>query len=184
MLDRRGLLIANSQQSGELPSGYTRLNYLESTGTQYIDTETLVDEIDIIKLTVARMTGASNCLFGAAYMTQTDGCMLYLQNNNFEGRFGTSTWNRFCAFPYREFCDVIYKKNSLTHNGIEYQASGDLTIGRTSKPVLLFARNYPTEIKGKINLIPALDPNNRPCMYDTVSKQPFYNAGTGEFLYG
>ena len=34
-----------------------------------------------------------------------------------------------------------------------------------------------------LNLIPALDRNGTPCMYDTVSKQTFYNAGTGEFLY-
>ena len=34
-----------------------------------------------------------------------------------------------------------------------------------------------------LNLLSALDPNGRPCMYDTVSGQPFYNAGTGEFLY-
>lgn len=34
-----------------------------------------------------------------------------------------------------------------------------------------------------MNLIPALDRNGTPCMYDTVSKQTFYNAGTGEFLY-
>lgn len=31
--------------------------------------------------------------------------------------------------------------------------------------------------------IPALDPTGAPCMYDKVSKQPFYNAGTGDFLY-
>ena len=34
-----------------------------------------------------------------------------------------------------------------------------------------------------MNLIPALDRNGTPCMYDTVSKQNFYNAGTDEFLY-
>ena len=32
--------------------------------------------------------------------------------------------------------------------------------------------------------IPALDPNGKPCMWDTVTKQPFYNVGTGEFTYG
>ena len=32
-------------------------------------------------------------------------------------------------------------------------------------------------------LVPALDSSGRPCMYDTVSKQAFYNQGTGEFLY-
>ena len=33
------------------------------------------------------------------------------------------------------------------------------------------------------NLIPALDVSKKPCMYDTVTKQSFYNQGTGEFLY-
>lgn len=32
-------------------------------------------------------------------------------------------------------------------------------------------------------LRPALDPNGRPCMYDFVSKRPFYNDGAGEFIY-
>ena len=34
-----------------------------------------------------------------------------------------------------------------------------------------------------LNLIPALDRNGTPCMYDTVSKKTFYNERTGEFLY-
>ena len=34
------------------------------------------------------------------------------------------------------------------------------------------------------DFIPCLDNNNRPCMYDTVSKKTYYNQGTGEFLYG
>lgn len=31
--------------------------------------------------------------------------------------------------------------------------------------------------------IPALDPNGKPCLFDLVTKQPYYNLGTGEFLY-
>ena len=34
------------------------------------------------------------------------------------------------------------------------------------------------------NYVPCLDSDNKPCMYDTVSKKTFYNSGTGEFLYG
>ena len=34
-----------------------------------------------------------------------------------------------------------------------------------------------------MNLLPCLDKNGTPCMYDTISKQAFYNQGTGEFLY-
>ena len=34
------------------------------------------------------------------------------------------------------------------------------------------------------DLIPVLDENNRPCMYDQISGQYFYNQGSDEFLYG
>lgn len=36
------------------------------------------------------------------------------------------------------------------------------------------------------HFVPALDHNNRPCMFDTVSKKPFYNTATTgpDFLYG
>ena len=34
-----------------------------------------------------------------------------------------------------------------------------------------------------MNLIPALDPSGVPCMYDTVTKQPYYNQGTDKFGY-
>lgn len=38
---------------------------------------------------------------------------------------------------------------------------------------------------GKVvrDFVPAIDPNGRPCMYDLVTRQPFYNQGTGEFTY-
>ena len=34
------------------------------------------------------------------------------------------------------------------------------------------------------NFIPVLDKNGTPCMYDKVTGQFFYNAGTGNFIAG
>ena len=39
-------------------------------------------------------------------------------------------------------------------------------------------------ISDKFSLIPVLDFNNKPCLYDEVSGQFFYNQGTGEFTWG
>ena len=33
------------------------------------------------------------------------------------------------------------------------------------------------------DMIPCLDENGRPCFYDVISKQPFYNQGTEEFKW-
>lgn len=32
--------------------------------------------------------------------------------------------------------------------------------------------------------IPAISPDGTPCMYDTVTKKPFYNSGSGSFIVG
>ena len=32
--------------------------------------------------------------------------------------------------------------------------------------------------------IPVIDSTERPCLFDKVSRECYYNQGTGEFLYG
>ena len=49
--------------------------------------------------------------------------------------------------------------------------------------VLILGYGYPG-LQEEIDLIPVLDKNNIPCMFDKVTKQFFYNQGTGQFLYG
>lgn len=51
------------------------------------------------------------------------------------------------------------------------------------KTYLLIGRIYNCKIVGKANLIPALDPAGKPGMYDTITQQPFYKSGVGEFGY-
>ena len=36
---------------------------------------------------------------------------------------------------------------------------------------------------GEVDLIPALSPTGTPCMFDKVSKQPFFSDGADDFLY-
>lgn len=92
-----------------------------------------------------------------------------------------------------------YKNESIYLNGVEQTiakkskyANGRLGVAHN---VYIFGTNrsperryfkgkiYRFSVEGQINLIPALDRNGTPCMYDTVSKHTFYNKGTGDFLY-
>ncbi len=51
-----------------------------------------------------------------------------------------------------------------------------------------FANLYYTKIYDNDTLvrdyIPVIDSTSRPCLFDKVSKECYYNQGTGEFLYG
>lgn len=92
-----------------------------------------------------------------------------------------------------------YKNGTIYLDGIEQTiaknniyAPGSLGI---AKDVYLFGTNREEEkryfsgkiyrffVENQIDLIPALDKNGVPCMFDLISKSTFYNKGTGEFLY-
>ncbi len=45
-------------------------------------------------------------------------------------------------------------------------------------------RIYRFTIKGIIDLIPVLDKDGTPCMFDKVEQKFYYNAGTGDFIAG
>ena len=84
---------------------------------------------------------------------------------------------------------------------------GTTTIGNTAEPnqnIYLFAlhaewmnpqimdyckeRIYSTKIYDSDTLvrdyIPVIDSTSRPCLFDKVGKECYYNQGTGEFLWG
>ena len=94
---------------------------------------------------------------------------------------------------------VEYKNGNFYLNGIEQTIAknniyteGSLGI---AKDVYLFGTNrgvtkryfggkiYRFFVENQIDLVPALDNNGIPCMYDMISKKPFYNKRTGEFQY-
>ena len=45
-------------------------------------------------------------------------------------------------------------------------------------------KSFKEVVNNTISLIPVLDLSGRPCMFDEVSGQFFYNQGTGEFTWG
>ena len=92
-----------------------------------------------------------------------------------------------------------YKNDTFYLDGIEQTIaresqyiSGDLGIAQN---VYLFGTNRGTTkryfsgkiyrffVENQIDLIPTLDRNGIPCMFDLISKSTFYNQGTGTFGY-
>lgn len=217
MLDRRGLLIANSQQGGVLPQGYTQLNYLESTGTQYINTGYYPDaETTIIANCGSASTSDNVYLFGCNVNSNSNNYLLlafkatYRPQLRFNGARQAITGESYGLFD-GELHSVT---TSVAKHPLQTAYSLSLNIDDVAvhstvyvpaftcpHPLILFGFNNNGTIQPNANVligefaiadsgaevwhgIPCLDNNSIPCMYDTISKQTFYNAGTGEFLYG
>lgn len=94
---------------------------------------------------------------------------------------------------------IEYKNDTIYLDGVEQTiaksaqyAQGNFGI---ATDVYLFGTNrekekryfsgriYRFSVENQIDLVPALDRNGIPCMYDLIFRNTFYNAGTGEFLY-
>lgn len=190
---------------------FTKLQYIENDGNQYIMTGIYLSNNVLRCVTKARGTSTA--------IVYSDGFILsgfYNDTYGIGDIYGDSERNRW-AFYYGNnlnvYTNLYYTKN------IDYEL--DWTIGARDYNVIvdnnqeqgqksaisypnntqltMFARgtNSQYRFKGRIyymkiyvdavlvrDFIPVLDENNVPCMYDKVSKTYFYNAGRGQFLYG
>ena len=179
-------------EDGELPAGYQLCNYIESTGTQTINTGLTPVYGDEINVIAYRVSDENNILYASGTLTITSSGDLYC-------RYFTSTNRGAIAVPQEIFpCDAQYHHIMLSQDGFyadgnfaaalpgERAEAGNLIIfmGTTAGGAIRIKRFYITRDGAyTLNLIPALNRNGTPCMYDTVSKHTFYNAGTGNFLY-
>lgn len=189
----------------QLPNGYKRCEYLESTGTQYINTEYLMTD----------STGIWNI---AKLITDTDpvtvGCA---QNsiNIYPPRW--SYWNNNSYYAWGSANNMSIKGNKssfesslnylndkkailVTEPSTSYSYDlGSLTTFPTV-PLYIFGRNNNGTLsniwKGRIyrvkisegsevvrDYIPCLDGDGVPCMRDIIQGVDYRNNGSGNFLY-
>ena len=188
MLRRRAMY-----RGGELPAGYQLCNYLESTGTQTINTGLTPVYGDEINVLAYRTSNANSMFYASGTLTVTS------SPNELYCRYFTSTNNDATIILSKRFpADAQYHHIMISQDGFyadgnfvtelpgERAKASTLIIfrGTSSYGKLRIKRFYITRDGAyTLNLIPALDRNGTPCMYDTVSKKTFYNAGEGKFLY-
>lgn len=183
---------------GELPSGYTRLNYLESTGTQCIDTEikpTINTKCELGVEILSNTVILIGYIYGDDnndYRLFVDNYILYFDFKNYRmPKYRPPIFNKYTQFEIGNYYVKVNDSKILSGAYVnEFTADYNIylfkphplqTVGYVYK--LYYLKIYDND-KIIRNFIPVLNKDEIPCLYDTVSKQPFYNQGTGEFLYG
>ena len=189
----------------DLPSGYTRLEYIESNGVQQINTGVTSDNGIGIKAEVQiQLTDAPPA--ERAIVGLKDYCGGYEVFFSSNGKY-ISAWNansKYASVKVDYTTGVIYRITSemtsnritLNVNGVENTYSGTVN-GRSTDETTLFnlcnqfgiyARLYSAKIwkDGTLvrNFIPAKNSSNVIGLYDMVSKAFFTNAGSGSFTAG
>lgn len=192
-----------------LPTGYTQLAYIQSSGTQYIDTGVSTPEGFRITCDVAltSMSNSLNMLFGS-HDTSDPYYRNYLAASSAGiwemGAYGTSRFGSVATNTRYEI-DVCTISGSLSCavNGVAQSVDTGIAEStvRSSRTVYLFGLNYtggllPASMKlyglqmylgaNKENLVrdfvPCINASGEVGLYDLVGKKFYGNAGTDVFI--
>lgn len=189
-----------SDPEGPLPEGYTQLGYIESTGSQYIDTGFIPNQDTRITMTAVLTESPSEfaAFFGARTGGNNQFWLFWNENNNiFQGRYGTATINISVSAQQECVCD--FNKNNLSINrtsgstgAATFQSSYSAYLcGVNSSGALQYPasiRIYSCEIYNDGTLVRTFVPVKNEAgavgLYDATGKSFYANTGSGSFTAG
>ena len=180
-----------------LPSGYTRLEYIQSSGTQYIDTK--------VKPTVN-----TKFSFGVYMLEQTGDCIIgnFLHDYNDYRIFnysGSIYWDfkdsriigTAGSFPKNTYCEFECGNNYVKKNGQQVLTGQNISAFTADANIFAFSNGVSARCSGRLyfleifdgeslirDFVPCINGSGEVGLYDLVSKQFFGNAGTGTFIGG
>ena len=180
-----------------LPRGYTRLQYIESTGTQYINTGFKPNQDTRVIFSGYNLSTSSSWIYGTRH---ANGNTQFCANgqNTYSVRYGTGS-AQLGTLPVGDF-DIDQNKNAYSYNG----TTGTITAQTFAcdYPMYLFAINAAGSVStgrftGRLyscqiydngvlirNFIPCQDSTGEVGLWDIVNSEFYPNLGTGEFVAG
>lgn len=193
--------------ASRLPEGYTELQYIESTGTQYIDTDFAPNQDTKIMMvaepvSVANVSASGGFAPYGAGNTSTDRAFeLYSWNSKYNPNYDGQTITTGTAATGKKLT-ITQDKNVFTlvsSDGTTVSHTFTYNSFTTPYTLTLFAVHRASLLKGlqKIyscqlydndtlvrNYVPCINPSGVVGLYDTVNDAFYQNAGTGAFTAG
>lgn len=184
-------------------SHYTKIEYLEGTGSQYMPLGIVFKNTDECYAEVAMLTSEKDKFFISPskwnHLSQNRFALGGVYNDKFTIGYGGASTGTTLFIPNVSYNankhSFAYKeKRFIFDDGVAIRDVASVQWnGDTTELLLFYGYNAPTSCRiycykqkrdGEliIDLIPVLDENNVACMYDKVSNNYFY--GVGEFIAG
>lgn len=182
-----------------LPNGYTRLEYIRSTGTQYIDTGFKANNNTRIVMSVAATPRSANgFFFGARTNYQSNAFGVLTRQNAYRFDYGDQVTTISNAATGKFVIDTnknIVKFNDATvatATEAQFQCVYNMTLFANNNAKTLYDYHsfdlYSCQMydNGTLirNLIPCKNTSNVIGLYDAVNDQFYSNAGSGVFTAG
>lgn len=194
----KSLLIGEEVKTSRLPDGYTEVEYIQSTGTQYINTGVSPTTSLKTEITITPTSGAmsEHGIFGSTWAINGYFLMFYQNMLRWHSR-GASV--DISSFNTADKNDIICTPTGITVNGKLYNISG--TQSDSTNAITLFGgiSGYAGAVNGKFKLytykmyngstlvrdfVPCKNSSGAAGLYDLVNDKFYGNNGTGSFTAG
>ena len=191
----------------EIPADATRVEYLQSSGSQWIDTDVrgkvgVTAEVDVTCVVMADNTVLGSRIDGG----NTRFFVVHWNANDLLGGLGANWYwagRSIIQAGNRYFIRSVMENGnqSISVNGTVIGTKNQSSTLDTGRSMYLFAchngssASYGCSAKlhsakiwldgdMKRDFVPCLDPDGAPALYDRVSKRYFHNGGSGSFATG
>ena len=186
----------------ELPEGYTQLEYIQSSGTQWIDTgfkpnqntRVVVDAkpLNVTQANLWCIFGVRTNIYFELYKASTSTMRLtFLYNLTYSQGFDSVDYAKRQIFEINKNVATV-DGNSLTYPAQTFQQTRPLFLLATNNngvangiaaSQLYSAKIYDNDTIVR-DFIPCKNPSGVIGLYDTVNSQFYQNAGSGTFIAG
>lgn len=175
---------------------HTYIEYIQSTGTQYIKTDFTPSSDTTIELKYALTSTINDQGLLSAYTTWTDNSYLLYTYGSVNWTYGGKrnaapvntdihTLNLYRARIIRDGTTVTnVTTGSFTNINTTIHLFAAPGSAHYSKMKLYYLKIWDSSGKLVREYVPCLDSNNVACLYDMCTKAYFYNNGTGVFTAG
>ena len=201
MIGRRKFFSRAARHIEGLPDDFTPVNFLQSSGSQYIDTgRKLTQDSDItIDFMIVGEKNRNAAIFGSRESASKNNLAMFQQTspNEFICDFSEFQQHRFRTASSLNRIKIQMNKTGVWVNDILQKSWSDVADFETPTNGLIFdvgnnnwsgnkavMRLYSYTDGDAQRLVPCLDANGVPCLYDLIGKTALYNQGTGAFTWG
>ena len=209
LLSRRRVLIsATNKETPLLPKNYQQVEFIQSTGTQYIDTGFYPNQDTKVEIKVMGTVLRSGAMFGVRSISKTNRFILnyYFEATTKESLIQFQYGN---IVPSATFSDITnihtysMDKSGVYIDDISYIENVETETFSSTLPLYVFGNNDGGVVQynifnGKMYFCKIYDngvlardfipcyrkADNKAGMYDLVSGNFYTNKGTGEFILG
>ena len=199
------------EDSEQLPEGYTEVEYIQTSGSQHIDTGVKSSASIGLSADFCFVDARTNQNLAQTYSQPERYQLLVLMMSNYNSPDGgvwfVCGYNTLQYFKNADTDRHVYHFNAdgqytVEMDGIQYAKAdpSQTTFPADARNLWLFVRNSPVVdgyarmklyscamYDGGVKIRdfkPCLDTNGVPCLYDLISKTAFYNQGRDSFTWG